>query len=99
MDDDKKAQAQKVYDAGGFVAEESGDDSVRFQLAIDPKNPRQIFDRLDVFELDLIRQANGDLEKIKKASDLVDTLRTRVIEALESVNVDTTNLFLDSNSN
>lgn len=71
-DDDERTQ--EIKDQGGVVIEES-DDTIRVLLAVDPKNPEQIFDRLNEIEVDLIKQALSDYKKIEKISEFIDSVR------------------------
>jgi hypothetical protein len=87
MNENKREKAQAAFDNGGLLAEEV-DDKVKIHLAIDPKNPLQVFDRLNELEVDLVRKAGNDIELIKKAGDFIDELREKTTQMLKSVGID-----------
>lgn len=84
---DKKAKAIETVERGGFIAEEEGE-NVRFRLACDPKNPLQLFDKINAYELELIKQAGNDVKKVQIASNFVDDLRARAKAALLLAGID-----------
>lgn len=86
---DDKEKAQQTFEAGGLLAEED-DQIVRITLAIDPKEPMKIFDKLIEFELDLVRQAGNDIERVMRASEFVDNIRKVTREQLEKAGIEVT---------
>lgn len=86
MNGNKREKAQAAFDNGGLLAEEVGE-NVRIHLAVDPKNPLLVFDKLNELELELVRKAGNDMALIKKASDFIDELREKTRQSLKRVGI------------
>lgn len=69
------------------MIEEIGD-QIKVHIAIDPKEPDMIYDRLNELEVSLIKRAGNDLEKIKHASDFVDDLRKKTKQMLRQAGIE-----------
>ncbi len=85
--DDRVQKAQQAQAQGGLLIEEIGD-NIKVHLAIDPKNPLLIFDRLNEFEVDMVKRANNDPVKVAAAGAFVDDIRQRTKKMLKQAGVD-----------
>lgn len=85
--DKKAAVAQETVDAGGAMIERT-DGGIKVHLAIDPQNPMKIFDTLNELEINMIKQAARDMQKIAAAGRFVDDIRFKAKTMLKKMGIE-----------
>lgn len=86
-DDEKRANAQAALDNGGLLVNESGE-NLKFHIAVDPRDPMKVFDKLNELEIELVKKAGSNIKRIEEISDFIDNVRRRTVAALKSVNIE-----------
>lgn len=82
----KLKKAKQAFTQGGIMTEEIGN-KVKIHLAVDPNDPLKIFDKFNELEIELVKQAGNDLEKIKQAGEFVDDVRNKTKLMLKQVGI------------